>query len=653
MDLNKTMGGGLPDQPSLPEEGVLPHEVPKPTVGKAEIEEAVKKLKEYAIAKEPLDQRIIEEERWWRLRHWEYLRQKSVEQRSSDGETSKPKPKPEPASAWLFNAIANKHADMKDNYPVPALLPRESADEADSKVLSSIVPVVMERNHFRDVFDDSTWYYLQHGMVAYGTFWENSLENGLGDVQVNAIDILRIFWEPGIEDIQLSANLFICELCDTEALKAQYPHLPDEMFGKQPIRMGQYIYDDFRSGMDESKKTLVIDWYRKKQVEDRTVLCFTKFIGESEEGVLFSSENDERYAGGWYADGEYPIDIARLYPVPGTPAGFGMIAIGKDPQMYIDRMDQNFIINMDQASRNRWWGKNDLGINTEQFDDLDRSIVEVAGNINEERLQQIKVSPLDTIYYNMKQYKIEELKETLSNRDVSQGSPAGGVTAASAIAALQEAGNKVSRDMISTYYSTYERVTAKVVERIRQFYTEEREFRITGQTGYDFVKYSNQGIAEQPVGTAPDGSTLYRRPIFDIKISAQRRSPFSQLAQNEVAKELYQLGAFDPERAQMVLPMLEMMEFEGKDKVVAYVQEGATLLNQMKQMQEQMGMMAAALQQLTGGGAVESESATSSDPAPAGGTSERGGSVSRSPLGRAHDSTTALTTSPKSTEVRA
>ena len=225
MDLNKPIEGVLYDRTPIPEEGVLPHEEPQPAVGKKEIEEAIKKLKEYALAKEPLDQRIVEEERWWRLRHWEYLRQKSIEQKNGT-EEKQTKPKPEPASAWLFNAMANKHADMKDNYPVPALLPRERADEDGSKALSAIVPVVLERGHFRDVYDDSTWYYIQHGMVAYGTFWENSLENGLGDVQVNSIDILRIFWEPGIEDIQQSANLFICELCDTEMLKAKYPHLP-------------------------------------------------------------------------------------------------------------------------------------------------------------------------------------------------------------------------------------------------------------------------------------------------------------------------------------------------------------------------------------------------------------------------------------------
>lgn len=644
MDTNK-MGGllqktqSLPGQGVLTEESVLPVEQTKPTVGKQEIEYALKKLKEYAAAKEPLDQRIIEEERWWRLRHWEYLRQKSAGT-SVCTDSEKKKPKPEPASAWLFNAIANKHADMKDNYPVPVLLPRERADEADSKVLSAIVPVVMERGHFRDVFDTSTWYYLQHGMVAYGTFWNNSLENGLGDVQVNAIDILRIFWEPMIDDIQQSANLFICELADTEELKKQYPHLPEELFGKQPIHMGEYIYDDFRSGMDQEKKTLVIDWYRKKNVDGKTVLCFTKFIGESEEGILFSSENDHRYAGGWYADGEYPIDIARLYPVPGTPAGFGMIAIGKDPQMYIDRMDQNFILNMDEASRNRWWGKMDLGIDKKQFEDLDCKIVEVAGNIDEERLKPITVSALDSIYYNMKQYKIEELKETLSNRDVSQGSPAGGVTAAAAIAALQEAGNKVSRDMIATYYAVYERIIAKVVERIRQFYTEEREFRITGQTGYDFVRYSNSGISEQQVGIAPDGAPLYRRPIFDIKISAQRRSPFSQLAQNEVAKELYGMGIFNPEMAQMALPMLDMMEFEGKDKVVAHVQQGQTLLNQLQQLQQQMAMMAAALT----GQPIEGGADDGSSPVSRSSAVQSAREADRSPIGRVYDTAKTVAT---------
>ena len=52
------------------------------------------------------------------------------------------------------------------------------------------------------------------------------------------------------------------------------------------------------------------------------------------------------------------------------------------------------------------------------------------------------VPTMPTVALNVLEMKIDELKETSSNRDVSQGSSSGGVTAAAAIAALQEAGNK-------------------------------------------------------------------------------------------------------------------------------------------------------------------------------------------------------------------
>ena len=63
------------------------------------------------------------------------------------------------------------------------------------------------------------------------------------------------------------------------------------------------------------------------------------------------------------------------------------------------------------------------------------------------------------------------------------------------------------------------------------------------------------------------------------------------MEQNERAKELYRLGFFNPERAQEALGALEMMEFEGKDKVQEQVSQGQTLLNICRQMKEQMAQV--------------------------------------------------------------
>jgi len=173
---------------------------------------------------------------------------------------------------------------------------------------------------------------------------------------------------------------------------------------------------------------------------------------------------------------------------------------------------------------------------------------------------------------------------------------------AAAIAALQEAGNKASRDMISASYRTHVKINSMCIELIRQFYDETRSFRITGQTpgSYQFIDMNNAGIKEQEVGQTSDGLPLYRKPIFDLKIKAQKKNPFSRMEQNERAKELYGLGFFNPERAQEALGALEMMEFEGIDKVKEQVQNGQTLLNICQQMSQQLDQMALIIQTLTG-----------------------------------------------------
>lgn len=146
--------------------------------------------------------------------------------------------------------------------------------------------------------------------------------------------------------------------------------------------------------------------------------------------------------------------------------------------------------------------------------------------------------------------KIEEMKDTAANRDVNSGSAGSGVTAAAAIAALQEAGNKASRDMISASYRTHVKINSMCIELIRQFYDETRSFRITGQTpgSYQFIDMNNAGIKEQEVGQTSDGLPLYRKPIFDLKIKAQKKNPLlphgaERAGQGAVRPGLLQPGA--------------------------------------------------------------------------------------------------------------
>jgi hypothetical protein len=86
----------------------------------------------------------------------------------------------------------------------------------------------------------------------------------------------------------------------------------------------------------------------------------------------------------------------------------------------------------------------------------------------------------------------------------------------------------------------------------------------------------------------PNYQDKYRTPIFDIKVKPEKASPFSREAQNQLAKEMFQMGFFNPEMAVQSKIALEMMSFEGKDKVYKQVAQNGDLFVQMQQLQQQM-----------------------------------------------------------------
>lgn len=456
------------------------------------------------------------------------------------------------SSSWIFNSIVNKHADIIDKMPTSVCLPREKRDEVTADRLSKVIPAIVERSHFDQTYSDNAWEKLKHGTAAYGVFWNTALEDGLGDIDVRALKLSDVFWDMNVSDIQDSKNLFIVSALDCESVEALYPHFNYEKNREADSALATTL------GQTESfdSKCIVVDWYYKRYLpggESQLHLC--KFCGDT---VLYASECDESCPDGWYAHGLYPIVIDRLYPCNEGACGFGMISIAADAQAYINHIDSNMLSYADWASRVRFWAKRSLGVNEKEFLDLNRTIVEVEGDIDEEKLRQIEISPINDSVMDCKRMKIEELKEITGSRDVSQGGITGGVTAASAISVLREAGAKSSRDGIEESYRAYEKIVALIIELIAEFYGSERVFRIVGNDGdCEYVGISGKAL------THDDGY----KPHFDVKIEACDKSPSEIKEKNKFVKELYDGGAFKEENVKETLLMLELMEFDGVGKL--------------------------------------------------------------------------------------
>ena len=557
----------------------------KKLIGTAEIKKAYQTLLDYKKGKTNLEERIVDNEQWYKLRHWESMKdtKKDIQ----------------PTSAWLFNCIANKHADAMDNFPSPNVLPREEGDKAEAEMLSSIIPVVLEQNDFEQTYSEVWNYKLKSGTGVYGVFWDGSKLNGLGDISINKIDLINLFWESGITDIQKSRNLFHVELSDNDMLVAKYPQLSGKL-GSSALDLSKYVYDDT---VDTSNKSAVVDWYYKKYQNGKLVLHYCKFVNDE---VLFATENDPQYAErGWYDHGEYPFVFDVLFGVEGSPAGFGYIDIGKDAQAYIDRGNQVVMENMMANAKPRYFFRTDGGVNEEEFADLTKTFVHADGNLGQDTVIPIQTKPLNNIYLSLLNGKVDELKETTGNRDISTGGTTSGVTAASAIAAMQEAGSKLSRDNNKSAYRSFRKMIVMVIELIRQFYDMPRCFRIMGNNGAErYVQYSNQGIVPQAQGVEMGVDMGFRKPLFDIEVTAQKQSPYSKMAQNELALQFYQVGFFNPQMADQALACLDMMDFDRKEFIMQKISQNGGMYQQLMMLQQQMMQLGAMVDQSRGGNEI-------------------------------------------------
>ena len=543
-------------------------------IGEEQIREAYKTLLDYKQEKAILDKRITENEKYWRLEHWDFM---------SDKEDNRVKPR----SAWLDNVILNKHADAMDNYPEANILPRARDDEEAAKVLSKVIPTVMENCEFQNTYSDGMWDKMKYGTAVYGVFWKNELNNGLGDIDIEVIDMPNIFWKGGIKDIQDSPNVFYVTMMEGDEAKDKFGI---ELRGSATIPIeAQDIYQ--AENIDNSGQVAVIDWYYKKTMvfedingirQNKTILHYCKFC---EGQVIYATENDESAQNGLYAHGKYPFVFDVLYPYKGTIAGFGFIDLVKDDQLFTDKLRQAILENAVANARPRNIIRTDGGINEDELNDLSKPTIHTTGNLGENDYRQIVASPLSGIYETVYLNQIQQMKDTSGNTASSQGQVSS-VTTASGIASLQEAAGKLSRDTNLGAYRAFKKIVELVIELIREFYDESRSFRIVGDDGQtDYVTLESALVAPQEQGMAFGIDLGSRLPIFDIVVKPQKQSAYSRESQNQTALNLYNMGFFAPNNTDSALACLDMMDFDEIQKVKDKIKENGTLFDQVVQLQ--------------------------------------------------------------------
>lgn len=537
-------------------------------------EETLKKwseaLRKYHDGKKQAEAKIRSNEAFWKVRQWNYINGNGT------NET--------PSTAWLWTCIQSKLADVMDSYPTANFRARQQDDKGEAEKLSAVVPVIMEQNNFETTYHDVSEYTLKNGIGIYGIFWDGGKHNGLGDIAIEPVSVFSLFWEPGITDIQKSRYVFNVKLEDNSVIEQIYPQAIGHL--RKTIELSKYLYD--AGHIDYSDKSPVVDVYYHSYVGGRKVLHFAKYIADV---LLFSTENEpDKYPDGWYAHGMYPFEVQPLYHTEGTLFGMGLVDIGRDTQLSIDLLNEAMLKNTLMGASPRYMTPYDSGINENDFLDWRKPIVKVT-SVDDKQLRPIESTPLNGNYMAFLDAQIESLKYITSNQDANNGIAPSGITAASALAALQETSGKSSRIINKGFYNTYRRVINQVIELIRQFYDEPRQFRIIPDilgVGEEYVSFDNSGLKAVPNNQIAGNDMGFRKPEFDIEVTAEKANPYRKMEINELAVNFYQLGFFNPDpiAVTQALAALEMMDFDHKQDIVNRIQANGTLEQKLMQYQQ-------------------------------------------------------------------
>jgi len=540
----------------------------------------------YRADKGEFDRRIIHNHDWYATRHYKFL---SV---SSDTTKNKKPGDIDSVSNYLFSTLSSKHADLMEFYPKSNFLPRSKAAADAARRATKSMPLIYDRAGFKDEYNTSLWTLLKSGNLFWASIYDENAYNG-AEIQARKVDPLRIYFDWNQTNIQNSEAVCIWDELPQSTFTRRYPGVKG-----QTIKTGANMerYDN-----ETAHTTSVIVWdaYYK---DDLGHVQLIKWSGSE---TLYDSTEDEdhpEYAEfGYYTSGFYPVVHVQLFPEEQVPMGFGYVDILKSPQAYIDKLDEAFLTNIARSCKQR---RVVSGSADDQFakdlDDYSLDTIVYNGSAPpSDMVFPIQDRELSANSITYRDKKIQELKETSGTGEFARGEAGHGVTAASAIHALMQSSNKISRDATDAIYSGKQRLDRIIMGQIRQFYDEPREFRVPSDTTLSDIKGEAKLAGETNTPQMPEvpGEQVFDYieisaedmgidDMFDIEVRPEKKGVFAQEATNIKAQEFFNLGMFNPERAEESLISFSMMEFEGKEDVMAKVTQNASMYQQLIEMQK-------------------------------------------------------------------
>lgn len=492
-----------------------------------------------------------------------------------------------PASNTLNSCIDNVIADQIDNMPEARMAPEREETAQSAEELTDVVSYILYHAGWPGKYQK-----IMEDVVVTGTgiaevFWDDDAEDGDGMVNVIHWHPEDFYPDPMYENIQDGRGVFKATQTTVAWVEEHYPHVRGYVQGS--LRATEFDTSPTDAPDGDVRTTVLEFWYKRYDAKKRkNRVHMAQLAGGA---LLFSTETGygieggrNEYREGVYAHGQYPFTLFRYRDVFRKPFGTGLIHDYKDTQHAIDRYQKYIDDNARESAIQKHFIRRGSGINPEDIADYGKRIVEWEGPDIREVLQTIQASPLNNQVFQTMQYLVDTMKQDSGQNQFNRGEGGLGVTAASAIQSLIEAGGKITRWHTETFKDAFREMVEQVIWVLSEYMTANRKLRIVG--GWDNTENMEGRFIEL---TAPkfEGDEMLR-PAYFVRVQVQKNNPLQNQAHNEFVQNVTQVCAQYGKPLPPDVVVRLMRDVPNKTAILKAITQAGTMQDEIMQLQAQL-----------------------------------------------------------------
>ena len=516
----------------------------------------------------------------------------------NDAEVVRGDRKPRMATPMITSCIENIKADLMDELPEAVILPDAAGESpmVTAKVLTKVVEQELDACDWEGEYVKGVQDFLQDGWCVFEAGHDPLENNGLGGAFIRYVMNKNFMCDPQTPNLQDGRACFVLDVKPWDWFKQHYPDIFPYMTADEGLIEADRI--ESTTEPERAKSLRLIEmWVKEFDARKRTTAVhFVRVAGHQ---VIEDSKLT--YERGYYEHGLFPFRVCTLYPQKGSALGLGICDLFKDTQRYADKLNAILLENALRARTPRLFIQEGL-VDIEDVRDFSREAIEVQGNL-EAAVKWMDTQPLPAYLMNFAQLMQQSIKNEAGSNDQSRGQTAGGVTAASAITALQDMSTKRSRMEARELQRGFKECVRMMIEIMREKDIVPREVVITVNGQPEILPFDSRSLYR---GNG-EGRRVPIEALITIKTSRQTR--FSRMAHNELVLQfvnMFQQTA-DP------LIMMEALEMDDKEQILdtirkaqhggmlALQQQNAQMQAQLQQMSEELGQYQSAMKQIQAG----------------------------------------------------